>query len=131
MIWKWPYVFIIQLFFRNPGFPSAATSLSTCNYNVQKSESGNNFYKSFWYISSDVRYHPQRIPNLFGHFLAYLLIYPFISDFFHCNDSFSIARSDFWKLTHQGGIQKLRWPFFALFWPPTSLQLTCLLNRLI
>ena len=30
-----------------------------------------------------------------------------------------------------GGIQKLRWPFFALFWPPTYLRLTYLLNRLI
>ena len=30
-----------------------------------------------------------------------------------------------------GGIQKLRWPFFAIFWPPTYLWLTYLLNRLI
>ena len=30
----------IHYIFRNPGFPSAATDLSTCNYNVQKSDSG-------------------------------------------------------------------------------------------
>ena len=30
----------IHYIFRNPGFPSAATDLATCNYNVQKSDSG-------------------------------------------------------------------------------------------
>ena len=29
-----------------------------------------------------------------------------------------------------GGIQKLHWPFFALFWPPTYLWLTCSLIAL-
>ena len=43
-----------------------------------------------------------------------------------------VLRPRFWKKYHQiylGGIQKLRWPFFALFWPPTYLWLTLLLNR--
>ena len=29
-----------SLFLRNPGFPSASTSLSSCNYNIQKSDPG-------------------------------------------------------------------------------------------
>ena len=31
----------------------------------------------------------------------------------------------------QGDIQKLCWPLFLLFWPPTYLRLTSLLNSLI